>query len=223
MFEFLFGKKRKTIKRRCDGRTKYCLPHKRYNVPSSPCNHLLRRMCRSNSNCTYVKRRGCRRKSSRTIVKRRTKKTMPFYQAFKFKKNLPLNLKEERFSQENVIYPQEMIDKAKRILNISGNPNKSEIRRAYLVLIRKYHPDKLNNFNYLYAAEINNARDILTNSASSFGKKSTNRKKPIALKIRKLCKRLKIKMTKRAHGRRVQKSHKTLMKQIKRKMHKTKR
>ena len=51
MLEFLFGKPRKSARRK----TK-----RRYNVPGSPCNRLRKNKCRSTTGCTHTKR-GCRR------------------------------------------------------------------------------------------------------------------------------------------------------------------
>jgi hypothetical protein len=58
-----------------------------------------------------------------------------------------------------------------------------------------------------------------------FGKKRSSKRatKKLPAKIRKLCKRLKIKTTKRVGGRRVHKSIKTLMKQIRMRMKKMKK
>ncbi len=51
MLEFLFGKPRKSARRKIK---------RRYNVPGSPCNRLRKNKCRSKRGCAHTKR-GCRR------------------------------------------------------------------------------------------------------------------------------------------------------------------
>lgn len=48
------------------------------------------------------------------------------------------------------------------ILEISNESNQSEIREKYLLLSKKYHPDKNNNNHEKYQ-EINEAYSILSN------------------------------------------------------------
>lgn len=48
------------------------------------------------------------------------------------------------------------------ILEISNESNQSEIREKYLLLSKKYHPDKNNNNHEKYL-EINEAYSILSN------------------------------------------------------------
>jgi hypothetical protein len=65
MFEFLFGKKRKTKRKVTRRRVSRRRTVKRYNVAGSPCNQLKRSVCKSKNECSYVMRRGCRRKGMR--------------------------------------------------------------------------------------------------------------------------------------------------------------
>jgi hypothetical protein len=65
MFDFLFGKKRKTKRKVTRRQVTRRRKPRRYNVPGSPCNKLKRAMCKSKNECSYVTRRGCRRKGVR--------------------------------------------------------------------------------------------------------------------------------------------------------------
>jgi hypothetical protein len=137
-------------------------------------------------------------------------------------------------------YTPEQIAEARDVLGVSSISTRSEISRAYRQLFRNL------NFNVgtpeeraekeRSAAILNNARDILMEVTTlNFGKRrrrrSTRRKgckskgptKKLPSKIRKMCKRLKIKTTKKVGRRRVCKSIATLMKQIKRKLKKMKK
>jgi hypothetical protein len=202
MVSFSFGKRRK-----------------RYNVAGSSCNRLKKRVCRSNPNCSYT-RRGCRRRSgtaTRGVVYEGPSLQFGRVRRRRVRRVSDFGKRRKRYN----VAGSSCNRLKKRVCR--SNPNCSYTRRG----CRRRSGTVSRGLVY-------EGPSLEFGKRRKTGRKTRRRKttrrrsgrkvhKKLPAKIRKLCKRLKIKCTKKVGSRRVYKRMSVLKKQIARKMRKMRR